>query len=244
MKKIVGWMLLCAIALGLSSCEEEYVPQEVEFLIDYAFTESGSMTRATGSETYTYFYDKYIKSKQLTPKTYTLQFTNNDTKATATIRGNWERKDAIRLPEGNYTIEGVSQPIEKYEYSDSVFLAFKQVVDLNKDDSNLVLNAMYDSFLLMFDAENTAEIELGTVISSSGSPEKQVVNDGKLYWLFLESVICSYDRKDYSYCLDITRKDGLRSYISLKNMPFEKGKYYYFNDMTNSFNIPLMEPGN
>ena len=28
------------------------------------------------------------------------------------------------------------------------------------------------------------------------------------------------------------------------DIPFEKGKYYYFNDIDNSFNIPPMEEGN
>ena len=32
--------------------------------------------------------------------------------------------------------------------------------------------------------------------------------------------------------------------IELDDIPFEKGKYYYFNDIDNSFNIPPMEEGN
>lgn len=243
MKKFIVLMLLCAVTV-LYSCEKEYTPQEVEFSIDYTFETSGSMTRANGEEVYTEFYKKYIETKLLTPKTYTLQFTNNDTKATATICGNWGERDAIRLPEGSYTIEGFSQPVEKYEYSDSVFIAFNQVVNLRKDDSKLVLNALYDSFLLLFDAENTTEIKLGTVISSNSSPTKQVASDEKLFWLFLEDTICSYNREEYAYSLSVYRKDGNRSYISLKNTPLEKGKFYYFNDLSNSFDIPPMESGN
>lgn len=32
--------------------------------------------------------------------------------------------------------------------------------------------------------------------------------------------------------------------LELDDIPFEKGKYYYFNDIDNSFNIPPMEEGN
>ena len=38
-------------------------------------------------------------------------------------------------------------------------------------------------------------------------------------------------------------RDGKSSSIELDDMPFEKGKYYYFNDISNSFDIPPMEAG-
>lgn len=52
------------------------------------------------------------------------------------------------------------------------------------------------------------------------------------------------DSKNYDYYLVVTRNDGQKSNINLVDIPFEKGKYYYFNDMTNSFDIPKMESGN
>lgn len=36
----------------------------------------------------------------------------------------------------------------------------------------------------------------------------------------------------------INKKDGYTTDIKLYQMPFKKGKYYYFNDIDNSFNIP------
>ena len=243
MKKFFGMMLLCATMFIFSSCEKECSPQEVELTLNYSFADCGSMSRAAGSEVYADFYDKYIKTKILAPKTYELTFTNNETKATATIRGNWDRKDFIRLIEGSYTVAGTSYPNERYEYSDSLFLHFNEVVNIKRDDTNLSLNALHDSFLLMFDSANTENIELTTSLSSNGSPEKQIINDDKLYWIFLQSVASSFG-KDYYYALDICRKDGNNSYIRLKDTPFEKGKYYYFNDMTISFDIPPMESGN
>ena len=53
--------------------------EEVEFKLDYTFAESGDMTRATGEEVYTTFYDKYIKTKVLTPRNYTLTFSDKVT---------------------------------------------------------------------------------------------------------------------------------------------------------------------
>jgi hypothetical protein len=42
----------------------------------------------------------------------------------------------------------------------------------------------------------------------------------------------------------LIRNDNSQIKIELEKQPFEKGKYYYFNDMTNSFDIPKMESGN
>ena len=39
-------------------------------------------------------------------------------------------------------------------------------------------------------------------------------------------------------------RNNTNSIIELDDIPFEKGKYYYFNDIDNSFNIPPMEEGN
>lgn len=246
MKKLFSMMLIMASMMcAFSSCSEDeiYVPQDVAFTLDYTFAESGSMTRATGEEVYSSFYDKYIKTKQLTPTTYSLTFTNKETGAVATINGRWDKKDAIRLPEGTYNVNGVSIPkeLDFKEWSDSVYLTFDEVISLKKDDTHLRLTAKYDSYLLMFDAENTSNVACKNTGATS-STKKGVPYDDKLYWIFLQKA-CR-DNKSHSYYLVITRNDGQKSEIKLVDIPFEKGKYYYFNDMTNSFDIPKMESGN
>ena len=42
----------------------------------------------------------------------------------------------------------------------------------------------------------------------------------------------------------VIKRNDSSSSINLDNVPFEKGKYYYFNDILNSFDIPPMESGN
>ena len=51
----------------------------------------------------------------------------------------------------------------------------------------------------------------------------------------------------YPYTIEsitINRNDGSPIDINICNLNFDLGKYYYFNDMTNSFDIPPMESGN
>lgn len=243
MKKIFGLMLLC-VAPVLCSCEKGYAPQEVELSLDYTFIESGSMSRAGGEDVYTNFYNKYIKTKELTPRTYELTFTNMESGTSSIINGRWDRKDGIRLLEGQYEVVGKATPMHKRddfkEFSDSVYIAFNEIVSIRKGDTSLLLTAVYDSFLLMLDADNIDKVSCDCT-GYTGSAA--LSHDENNFWLFMQQTYRNTESSK-NFNLEVSRKDGLTSYIPLLNVPFEKGKYYYFNDMTNSFDIPPMVSGN
>ena len=248
MKKMLSVMLIMASGVCLTACsneEEICVPQEVEFSLDYTFVESGSMTRATGESVYSDFYEKYIKTKQLTPNTYSLTFNSKETNdVVMTIKGSWNESNSIRLPEGDYIVKGKSQPIERetyygYEYpSDTVYLTFDEEVRIVKDMSNLTLTAKYDAFLLLFDKQNTEKISLQN--------EKNLSSKDNVFWLFMRDKIytSSNNSSPKYYMLYIDRNNGDKISIETTDIPFEKGKYYYFNDITNSFDLPKMQSGN
>lgn len=256
MKKMFSLMLLVITSfICFTSCSNEedvYIPQEVEFTLDYTFIESGSMaknngTRATGTELYDKFYEKYIKTKILTPKTFYMEF-KNDQEIVLTINGQeWEQEKGIRLPAGEYTVTGYSYPVENYtdkpQYlpSDTVYLRFNEKVKITKDTKRLTLNAIYDSFLLLFDIAEKSGIELGV-------GQKWLKNDESCYWVFSKEK--SWTNWDNGFAFEHYLTAYIHMYgmdrleIVLGKLPIEKGKYYYFNDMKNSFDIPKMESGN
>lgn len=117
---------------------------------------------------------------------------------------------------------------------------FNETVSIKKDDTQLTLSAIYDSFLLMLDAENTKNVYC-RCNGLSSSKEKLSHND-KQFWVFMQNT-CRNSQKNHWYYLVVKRNNGEASTIKLLDIPFEKGKYYYFNDMTNSFDIPKMESG-
>ena len=119
--------------------------------------------------------------------------------------------------------------------SDTAFLSFKETVNITKDMDYLTLTAKYNSYLLMFDRENSNSVYYNCYTYSK---ELNLCDD--VYALFIERL--TYGNS--SNIIAITRNNGTKSSVSLDNFPFEKGKYYYFNDMTNSFDIPKMESGN
>lgn len=249
--KNLSMMLVFASIVGFSSCSNEedvYIPQEVELTLDYTFAESGSLSRATGADVYNDFYEKHIKTKELTPKTYYLEFKDVSNDATIlSINGEWGTTSGIRLPEGEYNVVGYSRPCESYAEqptylpSDTAYIVFNEKVSIVKDMTTLTLTAKYDSYLLLFDYGNISKIEINV-------GPKQLSNDGSCYWLFVkEDSWSNWDNGfqfNHNLGADIIRNNGDNINVVFGRLPLEIGKYYYFNDMTNSFDIPKMESGN
>lgn len=213
--------------------------------LNYTFAESGNLSRATGAEVYNNFYKNYIKTKVLTPKSYSLKFTHKETGATATINGLWENKDMVRLVEGTYTVTGSSTPKPKsttYQSapSDTAFLSFNEEIVVTKDMTSLILTAIYDSYLILFDNTNYSSINFYHI--GNGTIDKPLFKTNEVFSLFIRDF--SYKHNSYIPQIKATRIDNQSITIDLNEFPFEKGKYYYFNDMTNSFDIPPMESGN
>ena len=208
---LLSFMVQFTFLLSLSSCsgseDSSVMPQEVAFVVDYSFAQSGNMTRATGAEVYDAF-------------------------------------DVIRLVEGEYEVTGTSAPISKnyvvQEYaSDTVYLKFNEVVNITKDMTKVNLTAIYDSYLLMFDNTNYKSASYRIINYNAMDMIKTESN----YIVFIKN-LKNYSSNNDDNVILLTRNDNSTISIELDEQPFEKGKYYYFNDMTNSFDIPKMESGN
>ncbi len=255
-----NFLALGLLALALCGCSKEEVetsPEEVELKLNYTFTESGSMTRA-GSDVYNAFYEKHIKTKELTPKTYSLRFINKTTGNLALeVDGSWGDNNVVKLPSGTYTVAGTSYPIiEGYEGvpADSVYMRFGEEITIKEDMNELLLNAKYDCYLLLFDKSNATSINYNSAYNyTTGSKVKSLSLsfDENNYWLFVHrenyyftdvenNITNSYSNRS----IDINRKNNDITTIYFAGLDFELGKYYYFNDTTSSFDIPPMESGN
>lgn len=237
MRKLLFLSLVILMAFGCSNEEQENLPpQEVTVNIDYAFWESGSMTKA-GADLYADFYEKYIKTKLITPKNYSLGFKNKETNAIASIKGKWDNKDGIKLLEGEYEITGTSSPVSVNKL-DTLYMSFNETVTINNNTANITLTAKHNSYMLLFDKENIKSIEY-SAYDGSRQRRYEIGYLDDVYYMFINNLLGG--KEDY---LTITRNNDVSSTIHLTNIPFEKGKYYYFNDITNSFDIPPMTEGN
>lgn len=243
MKKIVFLTMATLIIGGCSNEKEEdtikpNTPQEVTVTFDYSLWESGSMTRSTGSDLYTNFYDKYVKTKLLTPTSYSLSIGNKEMTKYTTIDGYWKSKDGIRLIEGTYDISGISKPGYTYNHVDSLALTFNEKVVITKETTAITLRANYLSYMLMFDANNIKSIEYSEYTNNGPYKTYNLKKADNIFYVFINQKPGASDK------IIITRKNNSIITINPYGLSFEKGKYYYFNDVTNSFDIPPMVGGN
>nr|DAZ23535.1 MAG TPA: lipoprotein [Caudoviricetes sp.] len=237
MKKILLLMMTTLAITGCSNEEQDnLVPEEVTVNIDYDFWESGSMSRS-GVDLYTNFYNKYVKTKLLTPTTYSLSLSTKDMPKPTTINGYWGNKDGIRLVEGTYNIYGTSIPTSSEASIDTLSMSFNEKVTITKETTSITLTAKHSSFMLIFDASNAISIEYSGYLHG-GFGTYSLNKKDEIYYIFLSKDIEASDQ------IVVTRKNKKKVIINLDGLSFEKGKYYYFNDVTNSFDIPPMTEGN
>ncbi len=99
------------------------------------------------------------------------------------------------------------------------------------------MTAKHSSFMLIFDASNTISIEYSGYLHG-GFGTYSLNKKDEIYYIFLSKDIEASDQ------IVVTRKNKKKVIINLYGLSFKKGKYYYFNDVTNSFDIPPMTEGN
>lgn len=247
--------MMLVLQFGLISCkneEEPQVPQEVTVSLDYAFMESGSMSRAA-EDAYNNFYETQIKTKKVCPKNFNLTFLTARGTTAMGSKGTWASNNAVRLLEGSYRVQGESSPkevINKSQYTiqyacDSVYISFDATLDIVKTNPNITIPAKYNCSLILIPDENVTELKIIGWTDYSWNPkwndgttadrEMKVGHMNGYYYCFV----------NYKELLKMVYKtpSGLNT-INFGNVKLEKGKYYYFDPVTHSFDLPKMEAGN
>ena len=236
MKKLL--FALFSAVFTFSSCTNEEIkqPQEVEFTIDYSFS-SGNMNRATNAEIYDSFYKDHIVTREITPDKFELIFINKKTGQKNEVNGLWSKNGLIRLAEGTYTVTGDSYDGASNVYTkDKVILSFNSEITIDKNTNSITLKALYNCPLLFFSTNNTQNVIY--------SYDKGIISESikildEYYYCFVKSFSQAEDA-----CFVINRKDGNKIRIYTKNLALDNGKYYFFNDVTSSFELDPMIPGN
>ncbi len=169
-----------------------------------------------------------------------------ETKAVATISGEWNKNHSLKLLTGDYEVTGTSHPLNdnnfdsRFKGIDSLYLCFNETVKITSEMTALNLTAQYDSFMLMFDKSDKSSVNYyyNTSTHNNGHDFALKEVDGVYYAFF--NMLCG---ETYINRLTIQRAVG-KTTINMNNVLFENGHYYYFNDLSNSFDIPPMTSGN
>ena len=93
--------------------------------------------------------------------------------------------------EGKYEVTRTSSPIYNTEVKvDSVYLSFKENIVIDKKTTSINLSAQYNSYMLIFDTNNTKSIEYnyGTYDESEGYHIK-LPKSNNIYYMFVKNLL-------------------------------------------------------
>lgn len=232
-------LLLAIVACSKESPEVQEEPTLVSISLDYDFNNTGSMTRSVDAQ-YTEFYNALVATKKITPDIFNLEFKETKTGMIYNFKGNWSKDNKFEILSGTYSVTGYSSPVTKT--IDTLSLSFKEEITISNTTTSVSLNAANDCYLLLFNAEELQKI-VYKAESTSYNAGSITINlksfNNKLFYMYMRYFW--YETKNN---LTLTRKSGGTTVVNINENNFEKGKYYYFNDMSNSFSVPPMQPGN
>ncbi|MDD6209928.1 MAG: hypothetical protein PUB21_04905 [Bacteroidales bacterium] len=236
----MAFIFVCVILFQGCNNDLPGRPEPVEplpLVLDFEFMPQGiPMYAARVSEdVYTAFYENYIQTRILTPSEYNLTFKGVGFDYQIDIVGKWKKKEMLNLIPGKYAVTGTSYPSSQKGVQDTVSICFNDTVELTRESTSLLLTAEYDSYLLLFDADNFSDMYYEYTPNYGGPVKVLFGKVENVYYTF--SRITSFNSGAYVR----GRRSDLSSFsITLKTWKPRKGRYYYFNDIDNSFELPPM----
>ena len=247
MKNYLSIMALSIMFVGCQSESEieNEIVQMSRFFISYSLDESvgKSMTRSAASDGWAKFYAK-IKSGELVAESYEIIFSNSETNQSYTFNGKWANKEMFILPIGKYKVSGTSND-EGERIQQKCSLIFDTTAEIDENTSEIKLNAGYNCFLLAFGNENIKDISnhfFDQSKNDGNGSENLYSSDDFIYCFVNNQLSGKYYTSDYNYLLGTFKSGGTFKIVTYE-AKFQKGKYYIYNNVPSSFDIPEMESG-
>ena len=164
-------MLVC----GLFACSE--VPEEekeqfddevkvrIAFTLDITIGSDMSSRAISNQEVFKEFHDK-MSDGELLPTSYNLSFTNTDNGTEYIFSGTWEENNYITLRTGTYNVKGYSTA-EGENIQEKCSLTFDEEVEVSATNNSILLTAIHDSALIVFNDANVQTLSNFNGISST-----------------------------------------------------------------------------
>lgn len=244
MKTHVG--ILSVLMMCVSCAKESVEPAppvvnatkgNVKVLIDYGFT-SGNIK----GPIYLNFYNKFILSKVLTPRTYQLIFEGKDsTTFMTTAIGHWGTSNFINLPRGTYAVRGESNPTLNNIAGDTCYLKFDEVITIDPATTSVTLKAIYTCSLILIDTLNVKKAELFSGGNNGNTFKKDLLKTEEYYHTFArDSYLMDRSKYAVNFTLMVTKRNSNVVNLLLWNYFWEAGKYYYFANTESGYSLPAM----
>lgn len=249
-KKTTLLTSVLAVVSMLASCsgESEDTPKANLAQVSFTYTldtSTGSAMKAPAktarkasgnSSVFSEFYTK-IKSGDLVAETYDLTMTNLSTGEEYDFSGKWDTHKVTAIPTGRYKVAGTSTATGD-NIQEKCSIKFSQEVEVVAGSNDITLNADYDCYLLVFTDKNITSVK-----NYSGQSSQSLFTFGNYKYAFVNERLYAGGYQTEAY-IGGSFSDGTNFTIPTGTLAFEKGKYYVYNTLTNSFSIPEMEEGN
>ena len=233
-------VLLSAFFVGCEEAPSSELPkvpdsESVSFKINFGFDyEGGSMLKSapsTAAEQYNQFYEKYIKTRILTPSTFHLSFAPIGGQKMFFTDGAWKDNNVLTLPVGRYVVTGESKGSVTSHRPDTVDLVFQDTVNIDTNTQEITIKAEYGDYLLLF---NDAEIAtMSYDLKQDAFSVKQMMPKKDNLYYFFWSVSNGILSGNWS-------SNNAEFRLGLDGYKFEVGNYYYFQAVNNTLDIPPM----
>jgi hypothetical protein len=259
-KLIIG--LIVSVMFSCTKQPVETYPGNVNVTLDYAFpSRSGDITAKDGSP-YLNFYNKYISSKVLTPKTYVINFNALTLQTATTAAGEWGSKILVALPPDKYAVNGVSRPVRYGVCGDTCYLKFHDTIDITQTTTNITLKAYYDCSLILLD---TTDVKKALLFADTtkwtfyqtfhNAVKTTMMKTADFYHTFYADGPANGDGCDKTNLyLNVTSRrtqtiidplrgpftENISTDIILWLYKWEPGKYYYFSATDNGYTLSPM----
>lgn len=240
-------LLMTILSVVLSACfnddsrEESTSEMTDEAKVYFVYTLDTStgvnMTRtaSTNEEVFNEFYAK-IKTGVLVAEDYELTLTEVNTGAKYSFKGKWNSHDLVTLRTGTYNVVGTSTA-EGENIQERCSFTFDEQIEISITSKVVCLHANYDCSLLIF---NTSDIQSLQNYNGKGLATLFTFNTYK--YAFVNGLLYDETKRNDAYLLG-KYTDNAEFKIYTGNLNFEKGKYYVYNSVSNSFDVPPMEEG-
>lgn len=243
MKKLFFLLIAVVAMASMTSCDSDEIQNEIQSdssLVKVELTpsfSSGNITRATDL-----YSQMHHKISGLLSDSYSLTFTETTTGKKYTFSGNWG--DSILIKSGTYRVVGTNKaPGDVIQEKCS--LKFDTEVNIKPTDTNVILSAQFDCFLLLFDKKNITSVVIYYGINDSKIEKKTLFEVDNIIYGFSRGI---YNKNsNLTQFISINYSDQSQESIYTKDKIFEIGKYYTWEGnsyVRNCVSIPIMTQGN
>ena len=142
----------------------------------------------------------------------------------------------VTLATGKYRVVGNSKGGVTYnDYFNKAVLVFDEEIEITEATTTILLHANYDCFLLLFDAAEKTYFRWSADGTSTSGISGDVPKVSDYYYIFAQGF------KENGYVQ--WNYGSKENRIWMADFKFEKGRYYYFNDVSGKFEVPKMSAG-